>query len=345
MFGNIIRARGVNDALPQGIKLLQDHGRIVTSRGMETVEVPGPVSTVYSNPLERVLFDADRDANPFFHLMESLWIIGGSNIVALPKYFMNSIDRFSDNGAIFHGAYGHRLRSSFGMDQLENAIDILRFKPDSRQAVMSIWDPVLDLAKLTRDLPCNDMVMLKVRDNRLNMTVCNRSNDAIWGAYGANVVQFSMLLEWLAASIGVDVGYYVQQSDSFHAYTDNPYWKLTNTNEHTDYFKLFANPYGGFLCTPFPIAHDQIEACTFQEDCEELCKRAEDGESLSIGEYRSRYFTYVVVPVIHAYDAYKRGDYAQANSYLMHCQATDWQCAMFQWVERRRLKVAAKDQA
>ena len=33
---------------------------------------------------------------------------------------------------------------------------------------------------------------------KLCMTVCNRSNDMLWGAYGANVVHMSMLQEFVA---------------------------------------------------------------------------------------------------------------------------------------------------
>lgn len=340
----VIDVDNVNQALPQAISLLQHHGKVVVSRGMETIEMPGPVSTVYRQPTQRVLFDAVRDANPFFHLMESLWIIGGSNRVELPKLFMDSIDRFSDDGKTFHGAYGHRLRHAFGYDQLTAAISILQEKPDSRQVVLSIWNGQEDLGAVTNDLPCNDLIMLKVREGKLNMTVCNRSNDAIWGAYGANVVQFSMLQEWLACSIGVGVGHYVQQSDSFHVYTDNPFWQHARDDVH--WIEGDHDMYGVHAVEAYPLAANKLDAMLFKGDCEMLCHMAEEhGGSLLVPQYNSTYFQTVVVPVIHTYAAYKAKNYAEALSYAATIAASDWQSVMTQWVSRRQERAIAKEQA
>lgn len=337
----VIDVDNVNEALPKAIHLMQWEGKTVVSRGMETVEMPGPVSTVYRKPTQRVLFNQKRDANPFFHLMESLWIIGGSNRVELPKYFMDSIDRFSDDGKTFHGAYGNRLRNAFGYDQLTAAVSILQNKPDSRQVVLSIWDGREDLGATTKDLPCNDLIMLKIRDGKLNMTVCNRSNDAIWGAYGANVVQFSMLQEWLATMIGVGVGHYVQQSDSFHAYTDNPFWQHALTTPLTD-----SNMYRLSSMEPCPLASSPSDALLFRGDCEALCYAAEHmSGDLLLPFYRSTFFRRVVVPAIRAYDYYKNKRYVEANGELVHVTAGDWRLAMMQWVSRRQERAAAKEQA
>lgn len=343
MFVNDVR--NVNEALPRALDLLSEHGKVVTSRGMETIELPGPLSTVYRNPTERVLFDPVRDANPFFHLMEALWIIGGSNRVELPKYFMDSIDRFSDDGKTFYGAYGHRLRHAFGYDQLAAAISLLSTKADSRQVVLSIWDGREDLGVVTKDIPCNDMIMLKIRDDKLNMTVCNRSNDAIWGAYGANVVQFSMLQEWLAASIGVGVGHYIQQSDSFHVYTDNPYWQWYDNPENWPENTGPTDPYL-IGVSPFPMAVDAFDATRLRLDCDMLCHAAElfHGDLL-IMNYQSTFFQLVVVPAIRAYDHYKRKDYTSALASLVAMEAADWRLAMTQWIQRRADKAAAKEQA
>ena len=56
------------------------------------------------------------------------------------------------------------------------------------------------------------------------MTVCNRSNDMLWGAYGANAVHMSMLQEYLASRLEIAVGEYTQISDSFHVY-QNDVWE------------------------------------------------------------------------------------------------------------------------
>jgi thymidylate synthase len=335
-FGANLRVRNVNEALPLGLQMLQSWGMSAESRGLQTIRVPGPVSTIYERPEERVLFDRVRDANPFFHLIESLWILGGSNRVELPRMFLNGITQFSDNGVTFHGAYGHRLRKAFGFDQIMRAIELLVNKPDTRQCVMSIWHPELDMRANTKDMPCNDMVMLDVVNGRLNMTVCNRSNDAIWGAYGANAVQFSMLQEFIAIYAKLERGFYVQQSNNFHVYTDNPFWAAYKEGKHDA--GHVHNPYTSEQVKARPIATSTTDAVHLLSDCEGMCLQAENGENLEYFEYRSSFGQTVVRPVVQAYSLYKSKRHEAAVYKLEEVAAADWRLAMTQWVGRRAEK-------
>lgn len=335
-FGASLRVRNVNEALPIALQMLQVYGQPAESRGLHTLRVQGPVSTIYERPEERVLFDRVRDANPFFHLIESLWILGGSNRVELPSMFLGNITRFSDNGTTFHGAYGHRLRHAFGFDQIVGAIDLLTKKPDTRQCVMSIWHPGLDLGVETKDVPCNDMVMLDVVNGRLNMTVCNRSNDAIWGAYGANAVQFSMLQEFIAICAGLERGFYVQQSNNFHVYVDNMFWLNYNEGKHEH--GHVTNPYTREEVQARPIAQTSLDAMLLLLDCEGMCKQVENGEELEHYEYKSSFGQTVVSPVVRAYNLYKAKCYESAIKVLDEVAASDWRLAMQQWVGRRAEK-------
>ena len=52
------------------------------------------------------------------------------------------------------------------------------------------------------------------------MTVCNRSNDLIWGCCGANAVHMSYLQEYVASMVNVKVGTYTQFTQNLHAYKD-----------------------------------------------------------------------------------------------------------------------------
>src|SRR5271154_5758040 len=61
--------------------------RIVSPRGMETIEWKGVFITEYEKPDERVLFSQTRDANPFFHFFESLWILAGREDVEFLAQF------------------------------------------------------------------------------------------------------------------------------------------------------------------------------------------------------------------------------------------------------------------
>ena len=127
---HVIRARNVNYALPMGLAYLELDGERSESRAGEVVVAPEPVTTVYELPVQRVLFYPERDCNPFFHLMESLWMLQGRRDVKFVKRFAGNMAKYSDDGANLEGAYGHRWRYHFKHDQLRWAIDRLRTDPN-----------------------------------------------------------------------------------------------------------------------------------------------------------------------------------------------------------------------
>lgn len=333
-YGRTIHVRNVNEALPIALMLLRQAGVPSESRGLKTVRLPGPLMTVYSNPEERVLFGETRDANPFFHLMDALWMLSGSNRVDLPALFLPRIKQYSDDGVSFHGSYGYRLRYLNGFDQINRACDILAKKPDSRQVVLTIWDPRLDLGATTKDVPCNDMVMVDIVDGAVCITVCCRSNDAVWGAYGANAVQFSMLQEYIAARLELRVGYYVQMSNNLHVYDDNAYWQkyMQGEYDHTH----IHNPYMAGVVM-HPLATDAKDAALLFRDCVFLAHHVEvqGPDDMDVVPYESFYFATVVVPVLRAWKRRLAGDLDGALRHIENVQAWDWRTAMQSWIKRR----------
>lgn len=264
-----VGGRNVNGLWRHGMQLLRDLGVEQDSRAGRVLVYPEPVMSVYDRPCERVLFDPLRDANPFFHLMEALWMLSGDYESAfLDRYVGDFGQRFAEDadtpGAYIHGAYGQRWRAALGFDQLDEVVKKLRANPDDRQCVIQMWDGTdkperlagdrgyNDLRGAWRDRPCNTHVYLRVRSEtcrtcggsgftgahdydgvcancggqkmesppQLDLTVCCRSNDIVWGAYGANAVHFSVLQEYLAGRIGVGVGKMYQLSNNFHGYVD-----------------------------------------------------------------------------------------------------------------------------
>lgn len=348
-----ITVRNVNHALPLALALLRDTGRPVAPRGMATTEIPGPFATTYEWPVEMVLFDPVRDANPFFHLFESLWVLAGRSDVQFLAWFLPRMADFSDDGVQFHAPYGQRLRSAFGLDQIEFCIKALAEDHATRQAVMSIWHPDLDWKK-TKDKPCNDMVMFKIRDGQLRMTVSNRSNDAVLGAYGANVVQFSTLLKYVAGRVGIAVGQYTQVSDSFHVYEDNPYWKAF----------LAANPRGGVSPVVDPYESMTISESThgwrrdgaegpcefmppnelgngaFDEDLARFFSLWDIDSSpssnlLNERNYETDSFVHTILPMLQALINWRAGKRDEALEVAGFTHALDWRLAAIGWMNRR----------
>ena len=217
-----ITSRNVSEAFYLGLQAIDKIGNSTQTRGGLVAEFPTPVCTTYKNPKERVLFYPVRDANPYFHLMESLWMLAGRNDVEWISQFNGRINTYSDDGETFHGAYGFRWREWFLKDQLEDCIVRLTTFANDRRTVLSMWDCTADLTRTNdgKDYPCNTHIYFQARDGILDMTVCNRSNDMIWGAYGANAVHMSVLQEYIAARCGMKVGAYYQVSNNLHAYTE-----------------------------------------------------------------------------------------------------------------------------
>lgn len=331
----------VNSAVAQALPYLLEHGIREESRNGAVIVAPGPVMTVYVKPLERVLFAPARDANPFFHVMESLWMLAGRNDVEFPAKFAQRLYTYSDDGKIMWGAYGWRWKEFFGFDQLEVLIQELKTNPNTRRAVLAMWngmdmtsvdDVSSDLFNAVRggkDVPCNTHAYFDVRGGKLNMTVCNRSNDAIWGCYGANAVHFAFLLEYMAEQIGVPVGVYRQFSNNFHAYTD--FYNEEALKEIAEDAGR-SNLYQTYPDTPIIPLGSTLEG--WEEDLERLMRR----DGVGNGLFNTPFFNGVAVPLYLAWESWKGGERSEALRILGTMPHSDWQINAIDWMMRRKEK-------
>lgn len=298
------------------------------SRNGSVIRSTTPVATVYTYPWQRVLFNEIRDANPFFHVMEGLWIIAGREDVEWISHFNKNIANYSDDGEVFNGAYGARLRQPLSpwmpFDQVQEAIKHLIEYPESRRCVMAIWD-VMDLKhQNTKDLPCNTHVYLNIRNGNLNMTICNRSNDIIWGAYGANAVHFSMLQEYIAACTDYGIGTYTHFSNDFHVYEDNPSWM-----KHME-LRTIAVPrtYQEKKFSHIPLV---LEPHVFDDELQTFMRPDYFGFF-----YTEPFLRDVAVPMRRAWDMYKQGgEWSDVLYFVKDIAAGDWKLACYQWMRRR----------
>lgn len=249
----VIHVHNVNSALYKALDRVARYGYKEESRNGTAYVLPGLLVTSYLHPQQRVLFSPERDCNPFFHFFESLWMLAGRQDVSIPAHFASNMKNFSVDGLTFNAAYGFRWRRWFTgdgdstIDQIRGVVCKLVESPNTRQAVINIWDPSLDLEDSpsnAKDRACNLNVVFTPRPPKngkgpfsLDMTVSNRSNDLVWGAYGANAVHFSMLHEFVAHAASMRVGVYNQVSANAHVYSAKLYGeKLWNalTEEHSN---------------------------------------------------------------------------------------------------------------
>lgn len=406
---HVIRARNVCEAYVSGLSYLRAEGKLERTRAGDALVSPVPVATVYERPWERVLLDPRRDANPFFHLFESLWLLAGRDDARwLDRFVGDFSSRFAQPDGRLHGSYGRRWRSHFprnfcnpssadaatsSLDQLDEVVRLLRNNPADRQAVLTMWDPAADLGVPgLHDRPCNTHVYLRMREEPsgvppvegapffnsiaalprrvLDITVCCRSNDAVWGAYGANAVQFSVLQEYLAGRVGVAVGNYYQISHNFHVYVDaleRIERARVRTMEDSD-LAAMQNPYDAWterpVCQecggrPWRTDEPRCERC---DGSGHLGERRRVAEAVPMGTdwaswdadlrtfmawtengrvvkpWNNRWFRDTAVPLWLAHSSWRAGDREDALSYLTETDsiAPDWRAAALVWMRRRK---------
>jgi thymidylate synthase len=221
----------------QAVRRLQAVEAVQESRDQATRELLHAAFTL-TDPRQRVVFG--RPINPAFAVAEVIWILSGANDVDFLRFWNPRMVRFTDEDEHrFHGAYGFRLgsqprlsaaaaarlRHTTGaveprLDQLQAAREVLSHTPHSRQVILQIWDGRLDLpdpAPRSRDIPCNIVSHLLLREGKLEWLQVMRSNDLIWGT-PYNFIQWTTLQEIVAGWLGAEVGTYTHISDSLHVY-------------------------------------------------------------------------------------------------------------------------------
>lgn len=317
----VIKTHSPDWALWSGMKILEQRGIKRDSRNGPVYVMPSPVTTEYVFPYRKVLFCPPRDANPFFHLHEALWMLGGRNDVASVARYVKRMREFSDDGTTLQGAYGYRWRNHFGHDQLDTIVDALRDNPDDRRCVLSMWDGSRDLGRKSKDLPCNTQAYFSVNGvGELDMTICNRSNDIIWGAYGANLVHMSFLLEYMAARLERKVGTYYQISNNFHAYANV-----------FDPLKEKLRDWHPQSPSTYPITMPLMNT----DDATWRWCLAKYLDTPDCHAFDDPFFEHVAVPMREMHHDYKAGDVEGAMHWWARIQADDWRKAAGAWVTRR----------
>lgn len=131
-----------------------------------------------------------------------------------------------------------RLVNWHGLNQLSAITELLRGDPFSRRAVVSIWDPTLDLK---RENPQGVVALtFLIRQARLHLTAVLRTTDAWmcnWTLASIPELQRSVCvaLQEDSAFIEIAPGSYTQIHTSFHLYLDdylNVQEKLVGSGQH-----------------------------------------------------------------------------------------------------------------
>lgn len=187
-----------------------NEGDMVSPRGQLTFEVPD-VTVVVDDLAEAHVLNTMRRVSSKILATEYAHLLGG--ISSLEQLDLASGGRFSQfaNDGRLMGAYGPRIRH-----QLPRVVDSLTRDPDTRQAVLTIWNGKEHTAE-SRDTPCTLTLQFRLRDDRLSVRASMRSSDLILGA-PYDWFMFSRLGMSVASVLGVGLGSFIMTTGSMHLY-------------------------------------------------------------------------------------------------------------------------------
>jgi hypothetical protein len=147
----------------------------------------------------------------------------------------------------------------------------------------------------------------------------------IWGAYGANAVHMSVLLEYMAARIDCAVGTYYQFSNNLHAYVDT-LEKVKNIQpEYDPYLHLGDDKH----YNPKPLVDEP--AC-FDKELMQWVENREDIKTLS---FTNTYFSEVLYPMHFSWLSWKEKNIDKAVYHAEDIQDLAWRKACIEWLTRR----------
>lgn len=189
-----------------------------TPRGMPTRDLGHTTIVVHDLSQPILPLRTGRGLGKTVAALETLQVIAG---LSTPDLLVRAAPRFDDfaehdpvtgNLTHFHGAYGNRIRP-----QMHAAISKLKSDPDTRQAVITLWDPMKDNLPHKHDYPCTVALGLSIVDEQLQLQTLMRSNDA-WLGLPNDVFVFTQLQWTVAHALDIEPGAYIHTAWSLHLY-------------------------------------------------------------------------------------------------------------------------------
>jgi thymidylate synthase len=206
-------AETLDDAMAVIFREILENGDTARPTKGANREITGILLEV-TNPRARLSLTETR-SRLFSAIGEFCWYLAGASDLEFIEYYLSRYADFAEDGTIF-GAYGPRLFHWRNTNQLKNVTRILREGPDSRRAVIQLFDAE-DIIVRHKDVPCTCTLQFLVRGDRLNLVTYMRSNDAFIGL-PHDFFCFTMLQEIVARELGIELGTYKHMVGSLHIY-------------------------------------------------------------------------------------------------------------------------------
>lgn len=177
-------------------------------------EITG-VQLELTNPRAR-LSRTETRGRPFSCLGELLWYLAGSDSLDFIRYYIPKYRDESEDGLTIYGAYGPRLFSDRGINQIASVTRVLKERKDTRRAVIQLFDRE-DIEIDRKQVPCTCTLQFLLRAGKLHLVTMMRSNDAFIGL-SHDIFCFTMIQEIVARSLDAELGLYRHFVGSLHLY-------------------------------------------------------------------------------------------------------------------------------
>lgn len=118
------------------------------------------------------------------------------------------------------GTFAYTYSKRMGLrNQIARVTTELRMHPASRQGIIAIWNPVIDIGNIGggHRVPCSMFYHLMIRNNALDLHYVMRSCD-FYLHFPYDQILAIMLRNWMAEQLGVELGIFSHFITSFHAF-------------------------------------------------------------------------------------------------------------------------------
>lgn len=125
-----------------------------------------------------------------------------------------------DMGRVYGSQWRHwRTQDGQEIDQLQEAIELIRHNPESRRIIVNAWNPGEADALQVALPPCHTFFQFYVAEQTLSLHMYQRSADMFLGV-PFNIASYSLLLHMVAKITGLSAGEFVHSIGDAHIYLD-----------------------------------------------------------------------------------------------------------------------------
>jgi thymidylate synthase len=155
---------------------------------------------------------------------ELLWFLrGDSNVKYLQDNGVSIWNEWADENGELGPIYGVQWRSwptpdGGSIDQIAEAVELLRTNPDSRRILVSAWN-ASEIPNMALP-PCHTLFQFYVADGKLSCQLYQRSADIFLGV-PFNIASYALLTHMMAQQANLKVGDFVWTGGDCHLYSNH----------------------------------------------------------------------------------------------------------------------------